>query len=139
MFSNTKILPKKGENKMKVWIKEDKEIAAPRLLVDLLSLSEDGGVATCFAKSTGEFDVATWEFETPILCSDGVHVVSSDGDPKTLKKLMRENGIKDCWYHAGKYPHYDLPKRMRNKSWPFLFAVSSKTIIEIVKEFYRVY
>lgn len=42
--------------------------------------------------------------------SDGVHVVS-DTSLEELHEWAKRYGLKRHWFHRGRWPHYDLPKR----------------------------
>lgn len=39
-----------------------------------------------------------------------------------------------CWFHAGRFPHYDIPKLRRREVEARCGRVTSKRIVEIIKE-----
>jgi len=39
------------------------------------------------------------------------HLVCVPYSVSNLHKMAKELGIKRCWFHNGRYPHYDIPKR----------------------------
>jgi hypothetical protein len=43
-------------------------------------------------------------------------------------------GIKRCWFHAGKHPHYDVPKRRVEEinEHPLVEVCSTREIHEII-------
>lgn len=41
-------------------------------------------------------------------------------------------GIKRCWFHSGKHPHYDIPKRRIEEIQAKTTVVSTKRILEII-------
>jgi len=42
--------------------------------------------------------------------------------------------IKRCWYHVGKFPHYDIPKKRLEEISSKCEIVSSKEIVKIIKK-----
>ena len=47
--------------------------------------------------------------------------------------IMAENlNIKRCWYHSGKFPHYDIPKRRIEEIESQCEIITSKELIEII-------
>jgi len=71
-----------------------------------------------------------------MLYSDGVHLISDCGVAR-LHERCEVLGIKRCWFHnTKKFPHYDIPKRMRyNFFWVNndIARVSSQEIVRILK------
>lgn len=41
--------------------------------------------------------------------------------------------IKRCWFHPGKYPHYDIPKRRIEEIQKRCNVVSGREILAIIK------
>lgn len=51
--------------------------------------------------------------------------------------MAKNLGINRCWFHNGgngKFPHYDIPKKMIDKLSDKTELVSSRDIIYIIKE-----
>jgi hypothetical protein len=44
-------------------------------------------------------------------CDRGRHLVCRPYGIPELHAMAQALGIKRCWYHGGKHPHYDIPKR----------------------------
>jgi hypothetical protein len=63
--------------------------------------------------------------------TDGVHVVSPD--LTILHNFARLSDIKECWFHNGKFKHYDLPKKRRHKLLAGAIKVSSRDIVWALK------
>lgn len=49
--------------------------------------------------------------------------------------MAKDLKIKKCWFHGGKFPHYDIPKKMLKEveKNPKCVKVSSRTILKIIK------
>ena len=43
-------------------------------------------------------------------------------------------GIKRCWFHNARYPHYDIPKRRIKEISDKCELVSSQEILRVIKE-----
>jgi hypothetical protein len=59
----------------------------------------------------------------------------SDVSIEELHEFAASIGIKRCWYHRGKWPHYDIPKR-RRENFAATYGVKlvdSRTIVTILK------
>lgn len=72
----------------------------------------------------------------PKIYSDGIHLISDVG-VEHLHLFCKEIGIKRCWYHVGRWPHYDIPKLRRKNFFedhPEVLKVSSREIVRILKE-----
>jgi len=41
--------------------------------------------------------------------------------------------IKRCWYHSGKHPHYDIPKKMVESVKKRCLVNTSKELLSIIK------
>lgn len=51
-----------------------------------------------------------------------------------LHKMAADLGIKRCWFHNAKYPHYDIPKRRIEEIEAKCEIVTSIEIVKIIKE-----
>lgn len=45
------------------------------------------------------------------LCDIQRHLVCRPYSVENLHRMADDLGIKRCWFHAGRHPHYDIPKR----------------------------
>jgi hypothetical protein len=50
-----------------------------------------------------------------------------------LHRMAAELGIKRCWYHAGRFPHYDIPKRRIAEIQAKCLVVCSQDVLRIIK------
>lgn len=72
-----------------------------------------------------------------IVLSDGVHLMVL-GEVRELHDYCASIGIKRCWYHHSRFPHYDIPKRMRADFFglhPQVVRVSSRLLVSSWKEY----
>ena len=57
--------------------------------------------------------------------------------PYTLGNLARmaaDLGLKRCWFHAGRHPHYDIPKRRMEEIAARTIHVTPRAILAICNE-----
>ena len=47
--------------------------------------------------------------------------------------MAEDLGIKKCWYHAGKFPHYDIPKKRIEEITAKCEVIDSKDLLNIIK------
>lgn len=64
-------------------------------------------------------------------CDDARHLVCHPYSVENLHLMAEDLGIKRCWFHAGRYPHYDIPKRRIAEIQTKCILVSSREIIKI--------
>ena len=64
-------------------------------------------------------------------CDHGRHLVCRPYSVENLHEMARQLGIKRCWYHAGRHPHYDIPKRRVAEIMARCQVVTSREILEI--------
>jgi hypothetical protein len=68
-----------------------------------------------------------------MIYTDGIHIIS-DISLEELHTYCARVGIKRCWFHSGsRYPHYDIPKKMRQTVLPDAKVVTSREITKILK------
>lgn len=48
--------------------------------------------------------------------------------------MAKNLGINRCWYHKGNFPHYDIPIGRLEEIRKLCTIVSSKDIVNIIKE-----
>jgi hypothetical protein len=47
--------------------------------------------------------------------------------------MAKDIGINRCWFHGGRYPHYDIPKKMMSVMSNFAKLVSNREVLVIIK------
>jgi hypothetical protein len=48
--------------------------------------------------------------------------------------MAQELDINKCWYHRGKYPHYDIPKKRIMEIMSKCKIINTKELFLIIKE-----
>lgn len=43
-------------------------------------------------------------------CDNKRHLICEPYSVENLHRMAEELGINRCWFHAGRFPHYDIPK-----------------------------
>jgi len=66
-------------------------------------------------------------------CDDARHLVCVPYSVEGLHAMASDLGIKRCWFHAGRRPHYDIPKRRIAEVQARCTVVSSEQIVSIIK------
>ena len=67
-------------------------------------------------------------------CDDGRHLVCVPFSVENLHIMAQDLGIKRCWFHrAGKYPHYDIPKKRIAEIQAKCNVVPGRVILSIIK------
>jgi len=57
--------------------------------------------------------------------------------PYTIENLhimAKRLNIKKCWFHNGKFPHYDIPKRRIDEITKSCTLISAEEIVKIIKQ-----
>ena len=67
-------------------------------------------------------------------CDNARHLVCVPYSVENLHAMGVALDIKKCWYHAGKFPHYDIPKRRIAEIQAQCEIVTSREILNIIKE-----
>lgn len=67
------------------------------------------------------------------VCDGQRHLVCVPYSVENLHAMARELGIKRCWYHGGRYPHYDIPKGMIEAVEGRCRKVRPREVLKIVK------
>lgn len=70
--------------------------------------------------------------EIEYVCDDARHLVCVPYSVENLHRMASELGIKRCWYHASKHPHYDVPKKRIDEIKAKCRVVSSRELLAIV-------
>ncbi|MCK9532879.1 MAG: DUF4031 domain-containing protein [Gammaproteobacteria bacterium] len=67
--------------------------------------------------------------------TDGArHLICDPYSIENLHKMADDLDIKRCWFHDGKFPHYDIPKRRINEIEAKCEIIKSEDIIRIIKK-----
>lgn len=61
------------------------------------------------------------------------HLVCLPYSVTNLHAMARDLGIARCWFHAGRFPHYDVPKRRIGEIAARTERVSPRVILGICK------
>jgi hypothetical protein len=65
-------------------------------------------------------------------CDNSRHLVCVPYSVENLHQMAAKLGIKRCWFHAGRKPHYDIPQRQIQRVKSLCTVVDSKTILSIL-------
>lgn len=60
------------------------------------------------------------------------HLICLPYSIENLHRMADDLNIKRCWFHAGKMPHYDIPKRRISEIESRCRIVSSREIVNII-------
>ena len=71
--------------------------------------------------------------ELTFYCDKGRHLVCKPYSIENLHKMADILDIKRCWFHGGRHPHYDIPKRRIEEITKKCELVSGETILSIIK------
>jgi hypothetical protein len=70
-----------------------------------------------------------------IFLTDGKrHLIPFPYSIDNCHKMAEALNIKRCWFHSGKFPHYDIPKKRTEEIGLKCKLVSSEEIVKIIKE-----
>lgn len=68
------------------------------------------------------------------LCDESRHLICLPYSIENLHRMARHLNIKRCWFHAGRRPHYDIPKMRVDEIKAQCRIVSSEEIVTIIRE-----
>lgn len=66
-------------------------------------------------------------------CDDNRHLVCVPYSRENLHAMAEDLGIKRCWFHSGRHPHYDIPKRRVTEIQAKCTVVSNRDILRITQ------
>lgn len=66
-------------------------------------------------------------------CDNSRHLVCVPFSVENLHKMAKKLKIKRHWYHKGRWPHYDIPKKRIEEIQTKCTIISSKEILNIIK------
>lgn len=61
------------------------------------------------------------------------HLVCVPFSVENLHAMGRDLGIDRAWYHPGRYPHYDVPKKRQVEIESRCEIVSARDILKIIR------
>lgn len=70
------------------------------------------------------------------VCDAYRHLVCRPYTVENLHQMARELGIHRGWFHAGRHPHYDIPKRRVREIMARCQVVSSRDLLAIIYEWH---
>lgn len=65
------------------------------------------------------------------------HLICLPYSIENLHYMGKILGIKRCWFHNSRYPHYDIPKKRIKEIQDKTTIVSPKEILDMIKENYE--
>lgn len=68
-----------------------------------------------------------------IICDERRHIAVEPFSLEALHEAAATLGVKRCWFHAGRFPHYDMPKKRIEELKPKCKLVSSRELLEVIK------
>jgi hypothetical protein len=68
------------------------------------------------------------------LCDDARHLICEPYSIKALHEMAIALGIKRCWFHNARFPHYDIPLRRIAEIQAKCEVVDSREILRIIKK-----
>lgn len=66
-------------------------------------------------------------------CDNKRHLVCKPYSIENLHLMAQILLINRCWFHSGKFPHYDIPKKRIVEIQSKCTIISSKQILKIIK------
>jgi hypothetical protein len=67
------------------------------------------------------------------ICDNQRHLICIPYNIDNLHKMAQDLNINKCWYHGGKYPHYDIPKKRITEIKSQCNVIESKALLKIIK------
>jgi len=69
-------------------------------------------------------------------CDNNRHLICVPYSVDNLHIMAKDLNINKCWFHNGKFPHYDIPKKMVDEIMNKCKVISSSELINIIKFFW---
>jgi hypothetical protein len=66
---------------------------------------------------------------------DHRHLICVPYSIEELHKMAEKLGIKRCWFHKTKFPHYDIPHKKKDEIKKNTLYMTSKQIILTIKKY----
>ena len=64
------------------------------------------------------------------------HLICVPYSIENLHRMANALGLKRNWFHSGKYPHYDIPKRRIKEIQAKTIIISPKKLLTLIKALY---
>lgn len=68
------------------------------------------------------------------LCDTKRHLICDPYSVENLHRMAEALGIDRCWYHHGKIPHYDIPKRRVAEIMGKCEVVTSRELVRVIRK-----
>jgi FMN phosphatase YigB (HAD superfamily) len=68
-------------------------------------------------------------------CDDKRHLICYPYTEENLHEMAKDLGIKKCWFHRGKFMHYDIPKKRIEEITihASVLKVKTKYLLKVIK------
>lgn len=66
---------------------------------------------------------------------DKRHLICVPYSVEELHKMAEALNINRCWYHAGRYPHYDVPKKRIVELQEKCILVDQRFLFRLIKQY----
>ena len=67
------------------------------------------------------------------VCDNKRHLICSPYSEENLHIVAKELGIGRGWFHEGRLPHYDIPKKRVDEIMEACMKVDSRTIVKLIR------
>lgn len=71
---------------------------------------------------------------TTYLCDESRHLICIPYSLENLHAMAEDLGLGRHWFHKGKYPHYDIPKRRKLEIMSKCRVVGSRELVLLIKQ-----
>lgn len=66
-------------------------------------------------------------------CDKGRHLICLPYSIPNLHIMARNLNIHPCWYHGGRFPHYDIPKLRIAEIQAKCTVITSKQLLKLIR------
>ena len=66
-------------------------------------------------------------------CDHSRHLICVPYTIDNLHAMAKDLGIKRCWFHNAKFPHYDIPKRRVAEIQMKCHIITPKKLLQLIK------
>lgn len=70
-----------------------------------------------------------------LICDTKRHLICTPYSIQNLHMMADFLNIKRCWFHNGKHPHYDIPKKRMRDVMAQCEILSTKDLIHIINSY----
>ncbi len=68
------------------------------------------------------------------VCDDKRHLICYPYSVDNLHQMAEDLNIKKCWFHGGKHPHYDIPKKRITEIKSLCLNRSTREILQLINQ-----